>query len=127
MTTLLLSKITAIGEEVPMLLEGGVFILFADGAPAELAEVSVCHLVEHAEPKTKPVPGNSINIAGISSRISAVGDRAWDKVVEMGHVVINFNGAKVAERPGEICAEVVDTEALFAALKPGAPISIVTA
>lgn len=127
MTALLLSKITAVGPEVEALLEGGVLILFADGAPAELAEVSVCQRVEHAEAKNKPVSGNSINIAGISSTITAVGELAWEKVIEMGHVVINFNGARIAERPGEICAETVDTTALFAALKSGAQITIETA
>ena len=34
---------------------------------------------------------------------------AWSKVREIGHVVINFNGATEAERPGEICASEVDT------------------
>ena len=127
MTTLLQSKITAIGPEVEVLLEGGVLILFADGAPAELAEVSVCQRVEQANAETKPVPGDQVIIAGISSIITAVGDLAWDKVIEMGHVVINYNGAKSAERPGEICAQAVDKDALFAALKSGAAISIETA
>ena len=40
--------ISAIGEEVQALLEGGVLILYSDGAPPELAEVSVLHRVEQA-------------------------------------------------------------------------------
>ncbi len=42
----------------------------------------------------------------------------------MGHVVISFNGASEAERPGEICASQVDTQALVAALKTDAIITI---
>ena len=127
MTALMVSKITAVGPEVEALLDGGVLILFAEGAPAELAEVSVCQRVEHADAKNKPVSGNSIKIAGISSVITAVGELAWDKIIEMGHVVINYNGASIAERPGEICAKTVDKAALLAALKIGAQISIETA
>ena len=127
MTTLLASKITAVGPEVEALLEGGVLILFAEGAPVELAEVSVCQRVEQANAKTKPVPGDRVNIAGISSIITAVGALAWDKVIEMGHVVINYNGANSAERPGEICAQTVDKDALFSALISGAAILIETA
>ena len=40
------TTVTAIGEEVADLLEGGVLILYADGAPPALAEVSVQHLVD---------------------------------------------------------------------------------
>ena len=127
MTTLFRSRITAVGPEVEALLEGGVLILFADGAPPELAEVSVCQFIELCDTKAKPAQGDMLSIAGISSIITAVGELAWNKVIEMGHVVINFNGANIAERPGEICAKAVENSALFAALKTGALISMETA
>jgi PTS system glucitol/sorbitol-specific IIA component len=41
--------------------------------------------------------------------------------------VINFNGASEAERPGEICAEEVDTQALIAELRAGAVIVVAAA
>ena len=40
----------------------------------------------------------------------------------MGHVVINYNGAGAAPRPGEISAEGVDLKVLAEALAPGAEI-----
>ena len=67
---------------------------------------------------------SKLKLAGVSARITAIGEYAWDKVGEMGHVVINFNGADTALRPGEITAEEVDLEALARALEPGVEISI---
>ena len=43
MSVLLKTRVTAIGPEVADLAESGVVILFADGSPPELAEVSVLH------------------------------------------------------------------------------------
>ncbi len=124
MTVLLRTRVTAIGPEVADLAEGGVVILFADGSPPELAEVSVLHKTEHGPSDGAPVKGASITLGSVSAVITAVGSSAWSKVLEMGHVVISFNGAAEAERPGEICASQVDTEALVAALKTGAIITI---
>jgi len=43
---LLKTSITEIGPDVPELAEAGVLILFAEGSPPELAEVSVLHAVQ---------------------------------------------------------------------------------
>jgi PTS system glucitol/sorbitol-specific IIA component len=124
MTVLLRTRVTAIGPEVADLAEGGVLILFADGSPPELAEVSVLHKTEHGPSDGAPQKGASITLGDVSAIITAVGSSAWSKVLEMGHVVISFNGAAEAERPGEICASQVDTKALVAALKTDAIITI---
>jgi PTS system glucitol/sorbitol-specific IIA component len=115
MTVLLRTRVTEIGPEVADLAEGGVLILFADGSPPELAEVSVLH---------RPQVGASIAIGPVSATITAIGPTAWAKVREIGHVVITFNGAASAERPGEICASAVETDQLVDALKPDATITI---
>jgi PTS system glucitol/sorbitol-specific IIA component len=123
MTTLYQTKISEVGSEAPDMLSGGVLILFKTGAPPELAEVSVLH-----DPKGQigpaPKPGNTLHIGSISLKITAVGDTAWKKVADLGHVVINFNGAKSAERPGEICVDKTDTDAVAAALSLGTMIEI---
>lgn len=121
---LLETRVTAIGPEVADLAEGGVVILFADGAPPELAEVSVLHKAVWGPSVDAPPPGASIAIGAVKASVTAVGASAWAKVREIGHVVISFNGAGMAERPGEICASEVDGETLVAALRPGAVITI---
>ncbi len=126
MSILLSSKITAIGPDVAELLEGGVLILFADGCPPELAEVSVSHIVAEATKTRQPKPGDQLRIGSITARVTAVGELAWDKMTEMGHVVFNFGGSNIAERPGEICVSAVDRDHLWAALNPGATITIET-
>ncbi|QPC85963.1 PTS cellobiose transporter subunit IIB [Mesorhizobium sp. NBSH29] len=124
MTVLLKTRITSVGPEVADLAEGGVVILFADGSPPELAEVSVLHEIEASPSDDAPQKGASITLGSVAATITAVGDTAWAKVREMGHVVISFNSAAEAERPGEICASAVDTNALVEALRSGAIITI---
>lgn len=117
------TTMTAIGEEVPDLLEGGVLILYADGAPAALAEVSVQHASDDIAEQVPPV-GSRVAIGDARTTVSAVGPTAWGKVRDIGHVVLNFNGAARAERPGEICVAPCDAEALRLALKVGGHITI---
>ncbi|MGF6723063.1 PTS system glucitol/sorbitol-specific IIA component [Paraburkholderia sp. GAS41] len=116
--------ITDVGPEVRDLLEGGVLILYAEGAPPELAEVSVLHRAEPAHAEA-PRAGSRLRIGEVSAQVSAVGPTAWNKVHEMGHVVINFNGASTAERPGEICVQPVDMDALLASIRSGTLIEII--
>jgi len=121
---LLETRVTAVGPEVADLAEGGVVILFADGSPPELAEVSVLHKTVQGPSIEGPRVGASIAVGPVTANVTAVGESAWAKVREIGHVVISFNGAKEAERPGEICASEVDGAALVAALKTDASIII---
>jgi PTS system glucitol/sorbitol-specific IIA component len=127
MSVLLRTRVTAVGPDVADLAEGGVVILFADGSPPELAEVSVLHRAESGPSDDAPTRGASIAIGSVTAAITAVGPSAWAKVREIGHVVINFNGAAEVERPGEICASEVDTEALVAELKAGTVIILTAA
>ncbi len=124
MAMLFQTLITDIGPEVASLAEGGVLILFAEGSPPELAEVSVLHAVKHLADDRTPVPGNSITLGNTSAKITAIGELAWKKVHEMGHVVINFNGQTSNLRPGEICASAINTDDLVAALTVGQTITI---
>jgi PTS system glucitol/sorbitol-specific IIA component len=118
------TTVTEIGEEVPDLLEGGVLILYADGAPPALAEVSVQHVVDSAASSSPPPVGARLSLGELSTRVSAVGSSAWDKVRDLGHVVINFNGASQAERPGEICVEARDSAAIQREVRSGGLIVI---
>jgi glucitol/sorbitol PTS system EIIA component len=118
--------ISSIGVEVQALLEGGVLILYSEGAPPELAEVSVLHSVEEAS-RDVPRVGSVLRIGEDSAVVTAVGPTAWNKVSELGHVVINFNGSHNAERPGEICVSEIDCARLFDGMKNGTVIEIVDA
>jgi PTS system glucitol/sorbitol-specific IIA component len=73
---------------------------------------------------TPPGVGARLTVAGFSTEITAIGEYAWRKVEQIGHVVINFNGEATALRPGEISVKTVDLVALAAALSPGADITV---
>ena len=116
--------VTAVSPEARELMAGGVLILFAEGAPPELAEVSVLHRMTSPPAADPPAAGATLMFGGISTRLTAIGDKAWAKIADIGHVVVYFNGATVAPRPGEISVAPVDLAALSAALAPGAVIVI---
>ncbi|MBO9100611.1 MULTISPECIES: PTS glucitol/sorbitol transporter subunit IIA [unclassified Rhizobium] len=118
------TQITAVGPDVADLADGGVLILFADGAPPELAEVSVLHLPDVGPTEQEPSVGSSIRVGSASSRITAMGPIAWNKVLEIGHVVINFNDATTVDSPGAICAAAIDADVLKSALSVGTTITI---
>lgn len=124
MTVHLKTEITDVGPEVSELAENGVLILFAEGSPAELAEVSVLHRPNDAVSKEAPPAGATITVGDVSARITAIGPLAWNKIIDIGHVVINFNDAGEADRPGEICATTVDNAALARALSVGNVVTI---
>jgi PTS system glucitol/sorbitol-specific IIA component len=117
------TSIKTVGPDVADLVENGVLILFAEGAPPELAEVSVLHKVDSLS-DVAPKSGAKITIGKLSATITAIGPAAWKKVQDIGHVVINFNDAKSAERPGEICATILAPADIMANLKAGQIISI---
>ncbi|MCW6508101.1 PTS glucitol/sorbitol transporter subunit IIA [Lichenifustis flavocetrariae] len=124
MTTFYRTKITEVGPDVADLIDGGVLILFAAGAPPELAEVSVLHeVIDGSTPQAPPV-GAKIRIGEVEATLTAIGSLAWAKIADMGHVVVNFDGATTSNRPGELNASVLTTELLASSLKPGAIIAI---
>lgn len=116
--------ITEIGEEVADLLDGGVLILYAHGAPPALAEVSVLHTVQEEMVGYSPSVGSVIKLGDLETKITAIGDTAWLKVKELGHVVINFNASNTAERPGEICVNAINPELVKATVTTGCQIIV---
>lgn len=118
------TEIIAVGPDVADLAADGVLILFGADAPPELAEVSVLHAPKTPIPAEAPALGAPIDVGPVRSTVTAIGPTAWKKAGEIGHVVINFNGATSALRPGEICAAPVDVAALIDALVVGAAIEI---
>ena len=124
MTTFYRTTLTAIGPDVADLLEGGILILFAEGAPPELAEVSALHRVQEGPTPEPPPVGAVLRIGALEARLTAIGALAWNKVAEIGHVVINFDGAIETGRSGEMSAEATTPGSLAAAVTTGPPLLI---
>lgn len=95
------SEIVGWGPEAMYFLndkEMNFIILFNEGAPAELAEISVLHTV--APLLAEPVVGDTLMICDKVFTITAIGDEALQTFKELGHCTISFQGGTVPERPG---------------------------
>ncbi len=127
MGSIYLTKVTQIGPDVAQLLEeADTLILFEEGAPPELAEVSVLH--EHSERREEPPEvGDIVAIGSKEFRITAVGGSAWKNMLELGHASFKFNGADEVELPGQICAEGQGSDDLNEDIQPGVQMEIRTA
>lgn len=117
------TEIKEVGPEVADFLETGLLVLFEVGAPPELAEMSALHSVSHMRPEP-PAAGDVLDIGGHEFRITAVGEKAWKNVADLGHAVFVFNGEGEAEMPGQICLQSEGVERLPGAVRPGARVEI---
>lgn len=122
MASIYLTEVTEIGPEVEEFLEAGLLILFEAGAPPELAEIAVLHepISRREEP---PVPGDVLTVGDLQFRITAIGYKAWQNVLDLGHAVFKFEGLEEAELPGEIHVE-GSHEGLGEIVKPGVRVEI---
>ena len=117
------TEIKEIGPEVPEFLEMGLLITFAVGAPPELAEMSVLHEPTHRRERA-PEPGDVLVIGPLEFRITAIGEKAWKNVMDLGHAVFAFNGATEVELPGQIYVEPQGAELLNEEIRPGTRLEI---
>lgn len=126
MSSIYLTEVTEIGPEVEEMLEAGFLIMFEDGAPPELAEMSVLHKTSEKRDEP-PEPGDVLAVGSKEFRITAVGDKAWKNVLDLGHASFKFDGAEEPELPGQICVEQEGYEDLFGSIQPGVQVEIRTA
>jgi PTS system glucitol/sorbitol-specific IIA component len=121
--TIYLTEVKEIGPEVAEFFEAGLLILFQAGAPPELAEMSVLHepISRREDP---PIAGDVVVIGDRELRVTAIGEKAWKNIQDLGHAVFKFNGADEVELPGEIYLEQTDLESLRDAIQPGTRMEI---
>lgn len=84
------SSVVRLGDEASTMIEGGVFILFAEPVPDELAEVSIIH--EPSQELLEDVHvGDTFVLGDAAVSITAAGDRASENMRTLGHIVIYAN------------------------------------
>lgn len=99
--TIYLTEVKEIGPEVADFLEMGLLILFENGAPPELAEISAQHSPTSSR-EAPPEPGDVLVLGESEFRITAIGYKAWQNVLDLGHAVFKFDGQEEPELPGQI-------------------------
>ena len=100
------SEITKWGAEAFYFLtekELNFIVLFNEGAPAELMEISILH--KKAKLLSAIAVDDTLLICDKAFNITAIGDEALHTFKEMGHCTICFKGGSVPERPGCIMVE----------------------
>ncbi len=124
MDPIYLTKVTKVGPEVAEFLEEAkTLVLFEEGAPPELAEMSVLH--EHKERREEPPEvGDMMAIGDKEFRITAVGRSAWKNMLQLGHASFKFNGANEDELSGEIYLEAAGSEDVGEIVRPGVRVEI---
>jgi len=123
MESILLTELAELGPEAEDFLEEGLLILFQAGAPPELAEMSVLHepISRREDP---PEAGDMVAFGDLELRVTAVGEKAWKNIQDLGHAVFKFNGADRVELPGEIYLEQTDLDNLKEVIRPGLRLEI---
>ncbi len=112
------SVVVSVGEMAEEFRSAGILVLFGEGVPEELADVSVVH-----RPDTTTgglVPGDVVVAGGERMEVLAVGDVANENLTNLGHLVLKRNGETAAALPGDVCA----TEGPLPTLVPGDEITI---
>ena len=112
-TTVYESTVTAVGSQVEAFLAHGILILFADGSPAELHDISVLHRAAVAE--DGPRPGDTVHLGDTALEILAVGDVVRDNLLNLGHLDLKADGRTEPKLPGDVCVRKGD----LALLAPG--------
>ena len=88
MTTYYRSQVMSIGTDATEMFDGGVVIFFGEPCPAELAEVSVVHTVDHHHPQRDPQSGDVLRVGGSEVTITEVGEIAANNLRTLGHFVV---------------------------------------
>ncbi|HOC05983.1 MAG: PTS glucitol/sorbitol transporter subunit IIA [Bacillota bacterium] len=100
------STITSIGSSVQGLLDEKICIFFAENAPEELKEISVCHT--HEKPPWYNFRSRDIiRIGDQELEILAIGKVAMKTFKELGHFSIKFRQRDDIENmlPGDVLVE----------------------
>ena len=97
------ARLTAIGPLVAEFTQAGIWVLFREGAPEEVAEFALLH---DGQTLHAPVaPGDQLWLGADVFQILAVGEVANTNLGNLGHLVLKFNGQTAPELPGDVCVE----------------------
>lgn len=96
-------EVIAVGPLVSEFTSYGIWVLFHEQAPVELAEFALLHRA--AAPQFSLVAGQILEIGPERFTIKAVGEVANANLRQLGHLVIKANGLSEPELPGDVCIE----------------------
>lgn len=111
MSTIFETRIQAVGPEAEkMVEEAGVFILFGDGAPDDLAQF--CFTIDNKEVSGEIKPGGELLIDGHVYPITAVGNVVEKNLTALGHITVSLDGSHEGSLPGTMHVDIDDVPIL---------------
>lgn len=100
------THITKVGPQAADLAHHRMLILFAQGAPPELAEISLLHQPDWVSKEDPLVrPGDRVRLGDETFLVTAVGHLANRNLRQLGHAVFKFSGREEPEMPGDLVLE----------------------
>lgn len=81
------STVLRIGDEAAELIHGGILILFGEPLPGDLESLSVVHKPADS-PALRMRPGDQLWLGERRMTLTAVGERAQDNLLQLGHMVV---------------------------------------
>jgi PTS system glucitol/sorbitol-specific IIA component len=98
------SVVVSVGGMAEEFRAAGILVLFGEGVPEELADVSVVH---RADTTTGGLaPGDVVLLGGERIEVLAVGEVANENLANLGHLVLKRNGETTAALPGDVCGTI---------------------
>lgn len=91
-----------IGEDVELMKEEGLLILFNNTVPEDLKTIAVIH---DGVFKEEIISGDEMIINGEAFRIIHVGDKVNETLSQLGHATFNFEGETEFDMPGTVYLE----------------------
>lgn len=109
------TEICAVGALASQFFDEGLVILFAEDAPAELADFAVLHRCARVHGPVEP--GDVIELGGQRLRVVGVGEVVNDHLAEFGHVVVKRDGRSLPQLPGDLSCDEGPIPALAAGMR----------
>lgn len=101
MVTIFETNVTAVGvEATDMMTEAGMFILFGEGAPSDLADF--CFTIDNKKVTGTIQAGCDFVIDGVSYPVTAVGELVEKNLTNLGHITVNLDGEIEPSLPGTL-------------------------
>lgn len=95
------TKIIAIGPEAQnMITDAGMFILFGEGAPDDLAEF--CFTIDNKTLTGHIQVGGFLVVDGLEYPITAVGSVVEKNLRNLGHITVSLDGSTEGSLPGTL-------------------------
>ncbi len=100
------TEVSKLGEMVREFYEEKMIILFKQGAPAELEEFCVSHVINQLKEDIQA--NDTLKVNDNEYIITGVGSAVNKNLASLGHITLKFDGSQEPDLPGTLSLEDVE-------------------